>query len=472
MFCKAITGVVLAISGYVVLTQLWYAAYPEEIAATLPEDVNWGARQPESLKDDGIRPFTITTSPAVIEHLKFRLNHTKFPHAPLKGVSFEYGFNIDYLKKVRSYWLNNYDWSARLKFLNSLPHFKTIVSGLDIHFVHAKPTASAKNLKVIPILLIHGWPGSIREFYELIPQLITPRKNVDYVFEVVAPSLPGFGYSEAAAIPGLATAQIGVIFKKLMNKLGHEKFYVSGGNWGFKIGRDMAIAYPENVLGFHSTMCMDVHLAPVPVAWTAVHVWIGSFIPGFAVAKEDEHRLYPSRDYANWLWTETGYLHLQATKPDTIGTALLDSPIGLAAYLMDKFSSLTNPANRKLPDGGLTKKFTLDALLDNVMIYWTTDSILTAVRLYSEYLSNDYIKLKFDAAPVKVPTACARFPYELVYSPDFRINRKFKNLVRISKYNDGGLYAAFEEPKIVANDIWTSIPLFLKARQNASSGSS
>lgn len=112
--------------------------------------------------------------------------------------------------------------------------------------MHVKPAAtSQKSLKVIPILLLHSWPGSVREFYELIPQLVTPRKEFDFIFEVVAPSLPGFGYSEAAVIPGLSTAQMGVIFKKLMKKLGHEKFYVHGGNWGFKIGRDMSISYPE-----------------------------------------------------------------------------------------------------------------------------------------------------------------------------------------------------------------------------------
>ncbi|CAH0387610.1 unnamed protein product [Bemisia tabaci] len=465
MFFKAILGVLLAIVGYFLFIGIKSVLYPADVvAATLSENAWWGARRPESIIDDKIHPFTITTSASDLEYLRSRLKNTKFPHAPLKEVNFQYGFNLDYLKLIRSHWLNNYDWNARLKFLNSLPHFKTTVSGLNVHFIHAKPSlSSTASLKVIPILVIHGWPGSVREFYDLIPKLVTPRKSVDFVFEVVAPSLPGYGFSEASAIQGMATAQMGVIFKKLMQKLGHETFYIHGGDWGSLIGRDMSIAYPQNVLGFHSTMCASSD------AVTLAGIMLGSYYPELVVEKEDEPRLYPVSKFLHWLYMETGYMHIQATKPDTVGTALLDSPIGLAAYILEKFSSWTNEAYRNLPDGGLTKKFTLDALLDNVMIYWTTDSILTSMRLYSEYFSTNYKKLKFDAAPVKVPTVCAQFPHELVYSPPFGLQRKYKKLVKISKFNDGGHFAAFELPDFVANDIWASIPLFIEAHQNATS---
>lgn len=167
-----------------------------------------------------------------------------FPN--LRGVNFQYGFDTEHLQKIVEYWANNYNWRQREKKLNSIPQYRTLISGLNIHFIHLKPDPKLiGKKKVLPLLLLHGWPGSVKEFYGIFSLLTTPRKEYDFIFEVVAPSLPGYGFSDAATIPGLNSIQIGLIMRKLMNRLGFEKFYIQGGDWGSLIGSDMATLYPE-----------------------------------------------------------------------------------------------------------------------------------------------------------------------------------------------------------------------------------
>lgn len=180
-----------------------------------------------------------------LEDLKQRLRNAKLS-PPLQGVNFEYGINTDQLREVIDYWANEYDWRKREKFLNSVPQFRTQIFGLNIHFIRVKPNPKlVGNKTVLPMLLLHGWPGSVREFYDVFPLLTTPRKEYDFVFEVVAPSLPGYGFSDAATVPGMNTAQVAKIMKILMNRLGFEKFYLQGGDWGFFIGSNLATLYPE-----------------------------------------------------------------------------------------------------------------------------------------------------------------------------------------------------------------------------------
>lgn len=165
--------------------------------------------------------------------------------SPLENVNFEYGFNTNYLKKVVEFWKTKYNWREREIFLNSFPHFKTYVDGLDLHFIHVKPQNVDKNTDVLPLLLLHGWPGSVREFYDIIPLLTTTRKGVNFVFEVIAPSLPGYGFSEGASKPGLGAAQVAVVMKNLMERIGFKKFYVQGGDWGAVIASHMGTLFPK-----------------------------------------------------------------------------------------------------------------------------------------------------------------------------------------------------------------------------------
>ncbi|KRT85407.1 hydrolase, partial [Oryctes borbonicus] len=382
----------------------------------------------------------------------------------LEGVNQHYGIHKDLLSEIVQFWKTSYDWRQREKWLNQYPQFKTNIQGLDIHFIHVKP-AKTDGLKVLPLLVLHGWPGSVREYYEIIPKLTTPRKGSDFVFEVVIPSLPGYGFSQGASKPGLAVPQVGVIMKNLMERLGYEKYYVHGGDWGALIVRTMSILFPDRIIGVHSSMCnSDSPLGMIKLV-------LGSLYPPLVVDKRFEDKVYPLWNLFEFTMLEMGYLHLQATKPDTVGVALNDSPIGLAAYIIEKFTTWTNRAWKDRPDGGLKEKFTYTDLLDNVMIYWVTNSITTSVRLYAESLSKETFALGLSKFPVIIPAACARFPHELAYSPDCVLSTTYKNLVHTSDLEDGGHFAAFEVPDLLADDIWigiAKIEAFYKGQKKSS----
>ena len=181
-----------------------------------------------------------------MKYLNERLNQfLEKPHTPpLLNQGFQYGFNTNFLKQVITYWKNDYKWKNREVYLNKYPQFKTSISGLDLHFIRASPQ-NPNGKKVLPLLLLHGWPGSVREFYDVIPHLINPKNDVPFVFDVVVPSLPGYGFSSGAVKPGLGPEKIAVVMKLLMTRLKFNKFYVSGGDWGAIIGKNMGQLYPE-----------------------------------------------------------------------------------------------------------------------------------------------------------------------------------------------------------------------------------
>ncbi|GLH11525.1 Epoxide hydrolase [Gryllus bimaculatus] len=241
---------------------------------------------------------------------------------------------------------------------------------------------------------------------------------------------------------------MGVLFRVLMQRLGHFTFYVHGSDWGHVIGASLATLFPESVLGFHTNMVYSSSML------TRFKMMLGSIYPKFVVDSEHCSKVYPMRKHVAELLHETGYFHLHATKPDTIGVALQDSPIGLAAYILEKFSTWTNNEWRELSDGGLEKKYTLTNLLDNVMIYWITGAITTSVRLYSEAFSKKNPAAKLDRFPCVVPTAVSNFPKELVYVPEMLARDKFPNLVQFTHLPRGGHFPAFEEPQILADDMW------------------
>jgi len=435
---------------------------------TMPDDVCWGAKSDQT-KDRSnakeVRPFLINITTEVIADLKHRLSNARPLIKPLRNVNFEYGFNSDHLAKIIDHWLNRYDWTARQAYLNTLPQFKTNIYGLDLHFIHVKPPAGS-SAKVIPLLMLHGWPGSIVEFYKIIPMLTTPIVGRNFVFEVIAPSLPGYGFSDAAARPGMGPAQMGQMFVKLMERLGHEKFYVQGGDWGAVITEAISKIFPKRVYGMHSNMCSTITMLTLN---DYIRLALGTYWPSLIVSSESEKsRTYPLSKIFYGFLEESGYMHLQMTKPDTAGVALNDSPVGLAAYILEKFSTWSNPDYKYLPDGGLSK-FKIDELLDNVMIYWVTNSMTTSMRLYSEFASNKYRALPHTLAKVKVPAACAIFPNEMPIELALKtlLNRKFENLVRATEMKDGGHFAAFEQPRLLANDIWSTVYEMESIRTNS-----
>lgn len=447
----AVLGIVLAV--FLTLVYDHYSAYNGHVPK-IP--LEWWGDKGRKEDDTTVKPFKINVPDEVLHDLMSRLNSTRPFYPPLEGVGFRYGFNTNYLQTILDFWKTKYLWREREKFLNSLPQFTTEVAGLKIHMIHVKPTKT-DGLTVLPLLLVHGWPGSLREFYKLIPLLTTPRSGEKIVFEVIAPHLPGYGFSQGTNRPGLGAAEIAVLFDTLMQRLGFKNYYLQGGDWGAVITTHMAALFPERVKGLHSNMCVaQMRLL------NYIKLFVGSYFPSLVVEPNEIEHVYPMSKPFFFLLEEGGYFHLQATKPDTVGVALRDSPIGLATYILEKFSTWTNSEWRTLADGGLQKKYDIADLLDNVMIYWVTGSITSSMRLYSETFSSKQFSLGMDYAPVNVPTVCARFRYELSYQPKFVLKQKYKKLVAVSDFDNGGHFAAFENPQEVAGDVWKSMKLILE----------
>ncbi|GJQ78774.1 Jheh2 [Trypoxylus dichotomus] len=396
-------------------------------ATPVLEEVCWGKEENCGKDDRSIRPFKINVSKQVLDDLHYRLKNAIIPE-PIENSKQHYGFNGNTLKEVVHYWLHKYDWNQREAYLNKFPHFKTRIQGLDIHFIHIKPKVNP-GTPLYPLLICHGWGGSIREFYDVIPILTNVHKEYGFAFEVVVPSLPGFIFSEATTKPGMGAAQMSLILRNLMLRLGHEKFYLHGGDWGSVVVKDLGTLFPENVLGLHCTLAMSVS----KVSW--MKFLVGSVFPRLVVSKEFEHQMYPISEKIYNFLMETGYYHIQVTKPDTVGAAIANSPVGLAAYLLEKFSTLANAAYKDRDDAGLLE------------------------RIYYESSTNE--QANFSDIPIdpKIPCAVARFPNEVLYQPDCILRDKFPNLIQSTDFNEGGHFAAMEnglaEP--FAQDIFSAV---------------
>lgn len=296
------------------------------------------------------------------------------------------------------------------------------------------------------MLLLHGWPGSIREFYDFIPLLISANSNSNYVFEVIAPSLPGYGWSQASAKKNFGLAEISVVLKNLMERLGHSKFVIQGGDWGSIIGATVSTLYPDNVMAYHSNFCT------ISTPLSIMKWLLSSFWPSLVIPTEYESFVYPvGQKFAQFI-EFSGYFHIQATKPDTIGTALMTSPVGLLAYIQEKFIAAY-------------PKYNPDTMLDNIMIYYLTNSMTTAVRLYAEAMSAHQLKYNLARVPTNVPTACARFRYDISHQTDWQLRDKFVNLIQSTWYMNGGHFAAMEVPNVLYDDFVTFInKVFSKTR--------
>lgn len=444
----AFWAVLVALLLYNVLNYVLVAPEPPKI------NEDWWGKGDSTKEDKKIYPFKINISDEILEDLQLRLERARFIDKPLDGIAQEYGTSDQLIKIIVNHWKTNYKWRSREKYLNTLPQFTTSIQGLNIHFAHIKPKNVPKGTKVLPLLMIHGWPGSVREFYELAPMLTTPSKERNIVFELVMPHIPGYGFSETAVKPGLGAAETALVFKNLMHRLGHEKFYVQGGDMGGIILNYMSVMYPDNILGFHNNMCV------VFSTMSLIKLGVSSYFPSLMVRNEDMDRVYPLSKMMAFLLQEMGYLHIQATKPDSIGAAMDDSPVGLAAYHIEKFVTGLNFDNVHLKDGGITQKLKMDDILDVVMIYWVTRSAATAYRMYSETFNMKLLTRRIIDVPIKVPSACARFKYDF-FAPDGIIRDIYQNLVQVRDY-DGGHFPAMEQPKLLANDIFDAIEKFEK----------
>lgn len=414
----------------------------------------WGlGEKPTEKEDTRIGPFKVEVSEDVIKDFHDRLDRTRY-FSPLEDSQFHYGMNSETLKKVVSYWRNKFDWGKQVEIINRYSHYTTNIEGLNVHFIHVKPPNLPAGQKAIPLLMVHGWPGSFFEFYRIIPFLTEPGKHgldPNFTFEVICPSIPGYGFSEAPHKKGFDAIAAARIFYKLMLRLGFSEFYLQGGDWGSLITTTISQMKPESVKGLHLNMLL-VNKGGLGML---ISLLLGRYLPWLVgMTSEDVKRVYPYFEknvYA--MLRESGYLHIQATKPDTVGSALNDSPAGLAAYILEKFSTWTNPDYRELEDGGLNRKYSLDDLLTNVMIYWVSGSITSSMRFYKENFSRDFQNNPAAKTPVYVPTGIAAFPCELVHTPKVWAKGRFKNIVTYNYMPRGGHFGAFEEPELLARDI-------------------
>ncbi|XP_057672095.1 juvenile hormone epoxide hydrolase 2-like [Diorhabda carinulata] len=434
--------------GYKIKTVLDPPRLPEKLKETW-----WGPGNPDSVKTI-IKPFTINVSDEVLKDLQYRLDHHRPFTPPLEGIQQQYGMNTNLLEEIVDYWRMKYDWRKQEKYLNKFPQYTINIQGLDIHFIHIKPIVP-QNIKKLPLLILHGWPGSVREFYDILPILTTPQEGRDFVFEVIVPHIPGYGFSKPAIRPGLSPDNIALVFKNMMYALGYQKFYIQGGDFGAIILRNLAVLYPEVVLGFHSNMCTVLTLKKY------VKSLLASIFPSFPswyVRPEHYDRVFPVKERFYDTIRESGYLHEQSTKPDTLGAAMNESPIGLAAYILEKFTTGTNKTWQNREDGGLLEYFTYDDLLDNIMIYWITNSATTSFRLYAETFNRAVTEKGILGQPIHVPTACSRYSNDF-YTPDGMLKDIFLNLVHLTDF-DGGHFAAFQLPKIFAKDVYDAVEKF------------
>ncbi|KAH9400601.1 epoxide hydrolase [Tyrophagus putrescentiae] len=402
--------------------------------------------------DPSIRPFTVEADQAVLDDLQRRLAEAKIADS-IEGTNFRYGFNSKVLTDIVHYWRHSFNWKQQQQVLNTFPQYQTEIEGLNVHFVHVRPEKPSG--VVLPLLVIHGWPGSVYEYYKAFPML-TDCNTGGLAFEVIAPSIPGYGFSEAPHKEGFNVIAAARVFVKLMLRLGFTRFFVHGGDWGSAISRTIAQLYPENVRGVHTTLHMANN---EPQGLDILRFMAAKYLPMVMFRNRDSERvmfneLEASR--SNW-YLESGYMHIQSTKPDTVGAALTDSPVGLLAYILEKFSSWTNFNNVYKADGGLGS-WPLDDLITNVMIYWLSNNVTSSLRFYRENLcpgSGALSKYSLSAAKVSasVPAAYAVVPNEIFRAPRFVVEMTYDNLVQYSELPRGGHFAAFEEPELIVEDL-------------------
>ncbi|CAJ0570041.1 unnamed protein product, partial [Mesorhabditis spiculigera] len=393
--------------------------------------------------DEAIHPYKINVPQKVLDDLKSRLLHSRVSHETLEDSdNFRYGFNTHYLKEVQEYWRSKYDWRKHEAALNSFTQFTTEIEGIQVHFIRSKAASGYK--KVLPLLLVHGWPGNVQEFVKLIPILNDPKKHgfdYDFAFEVVAPSIPGYGFSGNPKKTGFSQVECARVFKKLMTRLGFQKFYLQGGDWGAIVTTNLAKMYKENVLALHVNMNGAGSFHGIGL----VKAILGSFAPKLFFASPNQAN-FSIFSLFGMIMAESGYMHIQGTKPDTVGVALNDSPIGLAAYILEKFSSWTNLEFRDLPDGGITKKFTLDEVLTVVTIYWAQGNIANSQRFYKEYFA-DTRNQELGKVFCSVQTGHSNFGNEPFDKMPEEVMKHYYNMQFRREHPDGGHFAALELPK-------------------------
>lgn len=366
-----------------------------------------------------ITEFKCHISQSAIDDLRSRLSQTRWTDE-IKHSDWQYGASLSYIRELADYWLHNFDWRKVEDEINQYPNYIAEIDGTKIHFLHVK----GKGKKSVPLIITHGWPGSFLEMNKLIIPLTT---NPEFSFDLIIPSIPGFGFSQKINVPGCNLWFIGDLWSKLIKKLGYEKVVAQGGDFGAGITTALALKHPEDVLG--------LHLNYIP----------GSYFPFLSkTEKLTEQEILFQKNAEDWYATEGAYSHQHRTKPLTLAYALNDSPVGLCAWIVEKYYGWSDC------NGNIESVFTKDELLSNVSLYWHTETIHSSIRLYNE---NSQVPLHFSKNDfVHTPVGIARFHKEEPFPPRKFIERGY-NIQHWTDIPKGGHFAAMEQPVLLANDI-------------------
>lgn len=368
-----------------------------------------------------IKEFSINISQDKLDDLSLRLQQTRWPEKETPN-DWSQGTPLSYMKEVCDYWLNEYDWKKEESALNEFPQFITEINGLDIHFVHLKsPHPDAK-----PLIITHGWPGSITEFLKVIRPLADPTidgGDPKDAFHVITPSLPGFGFSGKPKEPGFGVEKIASTFSELMQNLGYEKYFAQGGDWGSAV---------TTALGMQDVNCQAIHLnmavvTPDPETFDDLTEFEQAAIQSFQFYQD----------------SDSGYSKQQSTRPQTLGYGLTDSPIGQAAWIIEKFYQWTDC------DGHPENVISRDELLTNIMMYWLTETAASSAKLYWESFG------EFNGGEVTTPTGVSIYPKEIFRASERWLKKRYTNLKYYNVLQEGGHFAAFEKPEIYINEIRT-----------------
>jgi pimeloyl-ACP methyl ester carboxylesterase len=367
-----------------------------------------------------IRPFRISVPQAEVDDLRDRLGRTRWPDQ-LPGVGWDYGIELEVVQELAEYWRTGYDWRAAERRLNEFPQFTTVIDGQNVHFMHvrsAEPDA-------LPLIMTHGWPGSVVEFTEVIGPLTDPAAHGGDrgdAFHMVVPSIPGFGFSGPTRERGWNVNRVARAWDELMRRLGYPRYGAQGGDWGSSISRELGVIVPEHVIGVHLNM-----LSPVT--------------PGDPPADLSDADLARVERLQTFRRTGRGYGAIQSTRPQTVGYGLTDSPAGQLAWIAEKFGEWT--------DGGLPGAVDRDQMLTNISVYWLTRTAGSSARLYYEAARAGSWGAP---APSSAPTGVAVFPAEIA-APVRRLAELSNHIVHWTEFDRGGHFAAMEEPDLLVGDV-------------------
>ncbi|GAB2804700.1 epoxide hydrolase family protein [Streptomyces daliensis] len=385
-----------------------------------------------TMSDESISPFRVSIPQDELDDLHARLDRTRWPDE-LPGVGWAYGIPRGYLKELVRYWRHEYDWRAAEAELNEWPQFTTSIDGAHVHFAHIRsPEPDAT-----PLLMTHGWPGSIVEFTGIAGPLTDPRAHggdpAD-AFHLVLPSIPGFGFSGPTREQGWEPQRVAAAFAELMKRLGYRRYGVQGGDWGAGISREMGRTLPDEVIGVHLNLLPNAAMTREPDARS-----LDTLTP-----HERRRTLASWKRFQEWSRDRQGYADIQSTRPQTLAYGLTDSPVGQLAWIVEKFKDWTDSRDR--PEDAVDR----DQMLTNVMLYWLTGTAGSSARIYYERAHAHYWGAPPE--PSTAPTALADFPWDN-YIPLRHIADRTNNIVRWTEYDRGGHFPAMEQPDLLTGDV-------------------